>query len=84
MTMALAIALVFWTVLLPGLVVWLRLRCAAAPAGHEELWLPLVGNSAHPHQRGRLRRVPCQATHVDSRRARHRIGHASGGCAKRH
>ncbi len=70
MTMALAIALLAWTVLLPGLVVSLRLRRAAVPAGHEELWLPPVGNSAHPHQRGRLRRVPCQTAHVNSRRAR--------------
>jgi hypothetical protein len=84
MTMPLAISLFAWVGLLPGLVVALRLRRAATADPAVKAPPAPVGNSAHLHQRGRLRRVPYQATHVDSRRARYRIGHASGGCGERH
>ncbi len=84
MTMPLAISLFAWIGLLPGLVVALRLRRAAAAEPVAQALVTAVGNSAHTHQRRRPRRVPCMATHVDSRRARDRIGYASGGCTRRH
>ncbi len=85
MTMPLAISLFAWIGLLPGLVVVLRLRAAAAAGPAPKAPAAEVGNSAHTHQPRRSRRVPCTAAHVDSRRARRRFSNASaGGCAKRH
>ena len=84
MTMPLAISLFAWIGLLPSLVVALRLRGAAAAGPAPKAPAAAVGNSAHTHQRCRPRRVPCLATHVDSRRARRRFSNASEGCAKRH
>lgn len=82
MTATLAIGLVVWTVLLPGLLVALRLRSVAGLGGERAL-RPTGGNSAHSRQWSRARHVPCQTVNVCSQRTHYQAREISGEASRR-